>query len=111
MTFFSVLLVIAFPICGLIGYYIKTKNQERIKLIEKGINPDEGLTISDYRKQTDLRNGILFISFGLGLLVGHLLVLNFSQLDNLITYAAMLLVSGGIGFIINFMIIRNWNAK
>jgi hypothetical protein len=111
MTFFSVLLVIAFPICGLIGYYIKTKNQERIKLIEKGINPDEGLTISDYRKQTDLRNGILFISFGLGLFVGHLLVLNFSQLDKLITYSAMLLVSGGIGFIINFTIIRNWNAR
>jgi hypothetical protein len=111
MTFFSVLLVIAFPICGLIGYYIKTKNQERIKLIEKGINPDEGLTISDYLKQTTLRNGILFVSLGLGLFVGHLLVLNFSQLDNLITYAAMLLLFGGIGFIINFIIIRNWNAK
>jgi hypothetical protein len=111
MTFFSVLLVIVFPICGLIGYYIKTKNQERIKLIEKGINPDEGLTISDYLKQTNLRNGILLISLGLGLFVGHLLVLNFSQLDNLITYAAMLLLFGGIGFLINFMIIKNWNAK
>jgi preprotein translocase subunit Sss1 len=111
MTFFSVLLVIAFPICGLIGYYIKTKNQERIKLIEKGINPDEGLSISDYRKQTNLKNGILFISLGLGLFVGHLLVLNFSQLDILITYAAMLLLFGGIGFLINFMIIRNWNPK
>jgi len=30
-----ILLIVAFPICGLIGYYIKTKNQERLKLIEK----------------------------------------------------------------------------
>lgn len=42
----TLLLIIAFPICGLIGYSIKTKNQERIKLIEKGINPDERLNIS-----------------------------------------------------------------
>jgi len=63
----SILLVIAFPVCGLIGYYLKTKNQERIKLIEKGINPDEGLSISEYRKQIYLRNAVLFISLGLGL--------------------------------------------
>jgi len=42
----TLLLIIAFPIYGLIGYYIKTKNQERIKLIEKCINPDERLNIS-----------------------------------------------------------------
>lgn len=107
----TVMLFVAFPICALIGYYIKTKNQERMKLIEKGINPDEGLSISDYRKHASLKNGILFISFGLGLLVGHLLVLNFGQLDILITYATSLLLFGGIGFIINFIIIRNWNSK
>jgi len=105
------LLIVAFPICGLIGYYIKTKNQERLKLIEKGINPDDGLSISDYHRQSNLKNGILFISLGLGLFIGHLLVLNFSQLDNLITYATMLLIFGGIGFLINYFIIRNWNAK
>ena len=106
-----ILLIVAFPICCLIGYYIKTKNQERLKLIEKGINPDDGLSISDYHIQSNLKNGILFISLGLGLFIGHLLVLNFSQLDNLITYATMLLIFGGIGFLINYFIIRNWNAK
>ncbi len=59
----SILVIIAFPICGLIGYYIKTKNQERMKLIEQGVNPDEGLSISEYRKQTTLRNAVL-ISIG-----------------------------------------------
>ncbi len=42
----TLLLIIDFPVCGLIGYYIKSKNQERIKLIEKGINPDDRLNIS-----------------------------------------------------------------
>lgn len=111
MTLFTVLMIVAFPICLLIGYFIRAKNQERMKLIEKGINPDEGLSISDYSRQANLKNGILFISFGLGLFVGHLLVLNFGQLDRLITYAASLLLFGGVGFIINFVIIRNWNSK
>lgn len=105
----AIVLIIAFPICGLIGYYIKTKNQERMKLIEQGINPDEGLSISEYRKQTNLKNGVLFLSLGTGLLIGHLLVIYFDRLDNFVTYATMLLIFVGIGFLINFKIIKNWD--
>jgi hypothetical protein len=105
----GILVIIAFPICGLIGYYIKTKNQERIKLIEKGINPDEGLSISDYRIQTNLKNGVLFLSLGLGLFIGHLIVINYEVMDKFITYLTMLLIFGGIGFLINYMIMKNWN--
>ena len=107
----TLLLIIAFPVCGLIGFYIKTKNQERIKLIEKGINPDEGLNISDYRKQTNLKIGVLLVSLALGLFVGHLLVTNFNNLDAFITYLSMLLLFGGFGFLINFFILRSWNAR
>jgi hypothetical protein len=105
------LFIIAFPVCGLIGYYIKTKNQERIKLIEKGLNPDEGLDISEYQKQTNLKNGVLLVSLAIGLFVGHLLVISNDKLDSFITYSSMLLLFGGIGFLINFLILRNWNAK
>jgi hypothetical protein len=107
----TLLLIIAFPVCGLIGYYMKTKNQERIKLIEKGINPDDGINITDYRKQTNVRNGVLFISLAVGLFAGHLLVINIEKLDSFITYLSMLMLFGGIGFLINFLILRNWNAK
>ena len=107
----SLLLIIAFPVCGLIGYYIKTKNQERIRLIEKGLNPDEGLNISEYQKQTNLKNGVLLVSLAIGLFVGHLLVISCDKLDNFITYLSMLLLFGGIGFLINFLILRNWSAK
>jgi len=109
MGLLGILVIIAFPVCGLIGYYMKTKNQERMKLIEQGVNPDEGLSISEYRKQTNLKNGVLFLSLGLGLFIGHLLVINYEQMDNFITYATMLLIFGGIGFLINYMIIKNWN--
>jgi hypothetical protein len=105
------LLFIAIPLCGLIGYYIQTKNQERIKLIEKGINPDDGLNISEYRKQTNLKNGILFISLAFGLFVGHLLVISFACLDSFIIYLSMLLLFGGLGFLVNFFILRNWNSR
>jgi hypothetical protein len=107
----GILLIVAFPICGLIGYYMKTKNQERMKLIEQGVNPDEGLSISEYRKQTHLKNGILFLSLGLGLLTGHLLVISYETMDKFITYAAMLLIFGGIGFLINYIIVKNWKHR
>jgi hypothetical protein len=107
----TLLLIIAFPLCGLIGYYIKTKNQERIKLIEKGLNPDEGLNISEYQKQTNLKNGVLLVSLAIGLFVGHLLVISNDKLDSFITYLSMLLLFGGTGFLINFLILRNWKAK
>lgn len=111
MGLLGILVIIAFPICGLIGYYIKTKNQERMKLIEQGVNPDEGLSISDYRKQISLKNGILFLSLGLGLFIGHLIVINYDKMDSFITYATMLLIFGGIGFLINYKIIKNWDRQ
>jgi hypothetical protein len=105
------LLIIAIPICGLIGYYIQTKNHERIKLIENGLDPNNGLNVKEYHKQTNLKNGILFISLAFGLFFGHLLVICFVNLDSFITYLSMLLLFGGIGFLINFFILRNWNSK
>ena len=106
-----ILVIIVFPVCGLIGYYMKTKNQERMKLIEQGVNPDEGLSISEYRKQTNLKNGVLFLALGLGLFAGHLLVINFEQMDSFITYTTMLLIFGGLGFLINYMIVKKWNGQ
>ena len=111
MAYFGALIIIAFPICGLIGYYMKTKNQERMKLIEQGINPDEGLNITEYRKQTNLKNGVLFLSFGIGLLIAHLLIINLDIMDRFITYVTMLLIFGGIGFVTNYFILRKRNPQ
>ena len=106
-----VFLVVIVLILLVIGYYMRTKNQERMKLIDKGIDPDKGLNITDYRKQTYLKNGILMLALGLGLFVGHIFVKIFDKLDNFLPYLIALLVFGGLGFLINYSIIKNWNDR
>jgi lipoprotein signal peptidase len=105
------LAIIVIPICILIWYYIRTKNQERMRLIEKGINPDEGLNVTEYRKQTYVKNGVFFITLGVGLLIGHINVINHQTVSSFITYATSLLIFGGIAFLINYRIIKRWNRK
>ncbi len=111
MVLLPIFLITVLIVCGFIVYYIITKNQERIRMIEKGLNPDEGMSISEYRKQTSLNNGILFLSLGVGLLIGHLLTINYDSMDKFVTYLTMLLIFGGIGFLINYMIIKRSNSK
>jgi hypothetical protein len=90
---------------------MKTKNQERLRMIDKGINPEGNLSISEYRKQTNLKNGILFISLGIGLLIAQILILTIDKLDNFLTYLTILLIFGGIGFLINYSILRKSSDK
>jgi len=109
--FSGLFLFIGVPILLLIAYYIKTKNRERMQMIEKGINPDEGLNVSQYRQHSSLRNGILFLFFGLGLLVGQLLVIFVDVFDKFFAHLIMLLIFGGIGFLINYIIIQRMHRK
>jgi hypothetical protein len=113
MEIIVIVLIVVFPICGLILYYIKTKNEERIKLIEKGINPDEGLDITEYRKQTYVKNGVFFISIGVGLLIPHIPGPggNYFTINSFINTVISLLIFGGIGFLINYRIMKRWNRK
>jgi hypothetical protein len=110
-AFFPALLVITVLVILVIGYYMKTKNQERLRMIDKGINPEGDLSITEYRKQTNLKNGILFISLGIGLFIGHVLVISIDKLDHFLTYLTMLLIFGGIGFLINYFIINKSEDK
>ena len=111
LVLFSVAVLVALLVSGLVFYYIRTKNQERIKLIENGINPDEGIQISDIRKQSNLKNGILFLSFGVGLSLAHFMILNYDLDGSFIIYLAMLLIFGGIGFLINHILTTFRNTK
>ncbi|KPK82759.1 MAG: hypothetical protein AMS27_14090 [Bacteroides sp. SM23_62_1] len=111
LFYVSAMIVITVLISLLIGYYMKTKNQERLRMIDKGINPDGELSISEYRKQTSLKNGILALSLGIGLAIGHVLVISIDKLDNFLTYVIMLLIFGGIGFLINYSVIKRSGEK
>ncbi len=113
MEILGIIAIVVLPICGLILFYIKTKNKERIKLIEKGINPDEGLDVTEYRKQNYVKNGVFLLSIGVGLLVPHIPgpTGNFFTVNKFINMVISLLIFGGIGFLINYRILKRWNRK
>lgn len=75
-------------------------------MIEKGMNPYDGLDLSEFNKLSNLKNGILLLSLGVGLLLGHILVISFESLDNFITYLSSILIFGGIGFIISYILVK-----
>jgi len=102
----TLLLILIVPSCLLVLYYIRTKNAERIKLIEKGINPDEGFGDSNHSRRNNLKNGIFFISMAIGLLIGNFLAKN-NILEGSISYISMLLLFGGLSFFVNYMIAKN----
>ncbi len=64
-------------------------------MIERRIDHDKERNISEHRRQTNLKNGILFIFIGLGLLIAQLLVKQFEVPDEFITYVTMFLIFGG----------------
>jgi hypothetical protein len=75
-------------------------------MIEKGYNPDEGKNLDEYRKMTSLKNGVLFMAFGFGLFAGYLLDTYLRRMGDFVAYASMLLLFGGIGFLINYFFMQ-----
>jgi hypothetical protein len=78
-----------------------------MKMIEKGINPDGDLDATTYRKQVAIRNGIFLIFLAIGLLVGHYLSIN-SIFESAVGYISMILLFGGLGFLINYLVLKFW---
>ncbi len=75
-------------------------------MIEKGINPMMDIDIDSFNKMSNLRNGILFLSIGLGLLCGQWVKLTWVDLDGFITYLTSTLIFGGLGFLITYRLIK-----
>lgn len=90
----------------LISQFIRIQRKERAQMIEKGMNPFEGIEIEEFNKLSNLKNGILLLSIGSGLLLGNVLTISFEALDGFITYLSCILISGGFGFIISYLLIK-----
>lgn len=101
-----VLLAIVIVIGYVIVQFIKSRRQERSQMIEKGMNPFRDVDIEEFNKLSNLKNGVLLLSLGIGFLLGHVLNLVFAILDDSITYLFMVLICGGIGFIISYRLIK-----
>lgn len=73
---FGILIYLAFPICGLLGWYFhdKFKYEERKLMIEKGMHPDVSSGSSDRRNFIWVKLGIVVLGLGIGFLIVALLV-------------------------------------
>jgi hypothetical protein len=88
------------PIIGIIGlvimiiYLRKYENEERMAMIDKGIDPSI-FTKKARNTSGALRTSLLLIGGGLGLLFGYFLDRNY-HMDE-VAYFSMLFIFGGIG--------------
>ena len=89
------------PIIFIVGavvivvYLRKYENQERMAMIDKGVDP-QFFNVKRMRNNTGpLRAALLFIGAGVGLLMGYFLDRTFDMEE--VAYFSMLLIFGGIG--------------
>jgi hypothetical protein len=72
----QLILWLAYPFCGLLGwyFYVKYKHEERRLMIEKGLNPKEDVQSHQNIKSFWLKLGIVILGFGLGFFIISLLI-------------------------------------
>ena len=87
-------------------FYFKTRNQERMAMIEKGFELQEKRT----KTYLTLKTGIFFIGIALGLFFGYLLKNN-TEVDEVISYFVMVLLFGGISLVANHFITLKLDKK
>lgn len=112
----AIICTIGFPVfLGLIACYmsIKSRHEERMALIEKGINPVE----SRRREKTPnnypaLRNGMFMVGIAVGTLVGLFLLPYIPHKSDwsILTVPIIAILFGGIAFIVYFFISRKMYA-
>ncbi|MCX6161061.1 MAG: DUF6249 domain-containing protein [Ignavibacteriae bacterium] len=107
---FGILAVFGLPAI-IIFWFIYTKHRERMRLIEKGLTPDE---IKNYFRDADkkprnpysaLKWGILLVFLGLGIFAANLLEQIYDFSDGA-TFGLVVLFAGA-GFLLYYIIVRS----
>lgn len=100
---------IVMVIIAIIGAYImiiylrKYANQERMAMIEKGVDPQFFNVKKTINTSWSLRVSLLLMGAGIGLLLGNFLENSF-YMDDEVAYFSMLFIFGGIGLGISYLI-------
>jgi len=80
--------------------YLKTR--ENMAMIEKGMNPKQFANRpAPYR---NLKNGLLFLGAGLGLLIAYFIDKNMGGRDHEAIYFALIAIGGGVGLIASYSV-------
>jgi len=100
------------PIVALVGitiviiYLRRYKNEERMAMIEKGLNPgDLDLEAASGPRSSStlpLRSALLLIGIGTGLFIGYFLD-ELTRMEE-VAYFSMLFIFGGLGLICSYII-------
>lgn len=81
-------------------FYLRTR--ENMAMIEKGMNPKQyANSPAPYRS---LKNGLLFLGAGLGLLMAYFIDINLSNGDPEAIYFALIAIGGGLGLIASYAV-------
>jgi len=113
----AILSAVTLPIvAGLIlGYqFIASRHRERMGLINQGIIPPEtSKKKSDPNRMVSLRNGIVLVSLGIGVIVGILSIENLVLEDSVkfFVMASAILVFLGIGYLVYFFLSQKIEKK
>jgi O-antigen/teichoic acid export membrane protein len=103
-------IAIMIPIVSIVGlivmiiYLRKYENEERMAMIDKGIDPAI-FTKKARNTSSALRASLLLIGAGLGLLLGYALDRSFDMEE--VGYFSMLFILGGVGLGLAYMIEEN----
>lgn len=92
----------------LVFYYLNIKHKERMELLKNGSGLDTKISLL-VLKYSVLSKGIFLISIGIGIAIARVLTLEFEVLNDFSTYLIALLLSGGIGLILYYKIIKKEN--
>ncbi len=93
----------------IIFWSISTKHRERMRLIEKGITPEEIKNFSkqekNYNPYKGLKYGLIFTFLGVGIIIANLLYEIF-ELEDGYTFGFVILFLG-LAFLTYYLIIKN----
>jgi UDP-N-acetylmuramyl pentapeptide phosphotransferase/UDP-N-acetylglucosamine-1-phosphate transferase len=85
-------------------YYLIIKHRERMEMIRMQQIPDE--EDPEQRKRSVLGKAIMMLALGIGLAIGMCLADSYRNLPALILYLVTVLLFGGIGLLIYYLILR-----
>ncbi len=96
-------LIVFSSIFGIFYVFLKTRNKERLSLIEKGADASLFATKKTHRSNLTLKFGMLAIGIGTGILIASILE-SYTVLDEEVAYPSMIFLFGGLFLVANAMI-------
>ena len=88
---------------GIAYFAIKSRNRERMALIEKGATPEEVYANRKISRHASLKNGLFLIGVAVGLLVAGI-VSETTSINEVTAYFSFTMLFGGLGLIIFYLI-------